>query len=197
MKFLVVYGHPYPRSFNHAIMITFRDRLKENGQDVKVRDLYAIRFDPVLKAEELEGFKENAYPADIREEQDFVRWADTLVFISPIWWGGLTSIMRGYCDRVFSLNFAYRETAAGPQGLLNGKKGYLINTLGAPFAVYEQAGLIESMKKTIGEIIFGFCSITLAGHTFFGSVGLCSDEERRGILEEVRGIADNLCGTAS
>jgi NAD(P)H dehydrogenase (quinone) len=196
MKFLIVYGHPYPHSFNHAIMTVFGDRLKEKGQDVIVRDLYAVRFDPVLKAEELEGFKKNVYPEDIRREQEYVRWADTLVFISPIWWGGLTSIMRGYCDRVFSLNFAYRETASGPQGLLNGKRGYLINTIGAPVAIYEQAGLIESMKKTIGEIIFSFCSITLAGHTFFGSVGNCSDEKRQEMLEEVRGIADDLSGMA-
>ncbi|HPB67836.1 MAG TPA: NAD(P)H-dependent oxidoreductase [Candidatus Omnitrophota bacterium] len=192
MKFLIVYGHPYPRSFNHAIMETFRDRVKENGQEVVVRDLYAIRFDPVLKEEELEGFKKNVYPEDVRREQDYVRWADTLVIISPVWWGGLTSITRGYFDRVFSLNFAYRETAAGPQGLLNGKRGYLINTIGAPVPVYEQAGLIGSMKKTIGDIVFDFCSITRAGHKFFGAVGSCSDAERKDMLEDVRRIADDL-----
>ena len=197
MKILIIYGHPYPQSFNQAIMTTLLDRLKTNGQEVQLRDLYALRFDPVLKAGELEGFKKNEYPEDIRREQDFVRWADTLVFISPIWWGGLTAIMRGYCDRVFSLNFAYREDTGGPQGLLNGKSGYLINTIGAPLAVYEQAGIIASMKQTIGEIIFGFCSITLAGHTFFGSVGTCTDEERRGMLAEVRRIADELGGAPS
>ena len=194
MKFLIVYGHPYPKSFNQAITTTLIDRLKENGQDVQLRDLYALAFDPVLKADELAGFEKSEYPEDIRKEQEYVLWADTLVFISPIWFGGLTAIMRGYCDRVFSLNFAYRDTASGPQGLLGGKKGYLINTIGAPLAVYEQIGMIASMKQTIGEVIFDFCAITLAGHTFFGSVGTCSDEERQGMLAEVRRIADELSG---
>ncbi len=192
MKFLIIYGHPYPQSFNHAIMQALEQQLKLNGQDVRIRDLYELNFDPVLKAGEMVGFKKSRYPEDIRVEQEHIRWADVFIFISPIWWGGLTSIMRGYCDRVFSLNFAYEETASGPKGLLSDKKGYLINTIGAPFDVYDQLGLINSMKKTIGEIIFGFCDIKLLGHKFFGSVGICSQEERIDMLEDVKKIADEL-----
>ena len=50
MKHLIVYAHPNTASFNHAIKETLVRVLREKGQDVRVRDLYALHFDPVLKA---------------------------------------------------------------------------------------------------------------------------------------------------
>ena len=192
MKYLVIYGHPYDQSFNHAVKDTLIEQLKSQGQEVRVRDLYALNFDPVLKASELEGFKNRVYPQDIKAEQEHIAWADVLIFISPIWWGGLTAIMRGYCDRVFSLNFAYEETEQGPRGLLQGKGGYFINTIGAPLEVYEKMGVIRSMKQTIGEIILDFCAMTNRGHTFFGAIKMKNEQERQDMLAEVRSIADGL-----
>jgi NAD(P)H dehydrogenase (quinone) len=49
MKVLTVYAHPNPKSFNHAILERFTKGLKDAGHTNEVVDLYAIKFDPVLK----------------------------------------------------------------------------------------------------------------------------------------------------
>ena len=53
MKVLVVYAHPVPTSFNHAILESFTKGLKEVGHEFEVVDLHAIKFDPILKPIEL------------------------------------------------------------------------------------------------------------------------------------------------
>lgn len=103
----------------------------------------------------------------------------------------MTSILRGYCDRVFSLNFAYEETSSGPRGLLQGKKAYFITTIGAPMDVYEQIGMIASMKQTIGQVLCDFCAILLLGHTFF-SVKVSTDDQRQQMLNDVQNIVTDV-----
>lgn len=49
MNHLVVYAHPNPESFNHAILETVVESLQGKGHEVTVRDLYAIGLDPVLR----------------------------------------------------------------------------------------------------------------------------------------------------
>lgn len=49
MKVLTVYANPNPRSFCHAILEQFSRGLKDAGHTSEVVDLYAIRFDPVLR----------------------------------------------------------------------------------------------------------------------------------------------------
>ena len=49
MKVLTVYANPNPRSFCHAILENFSQGLKDAGHTNEVVDLYAIRFNPVLR----------------------------------------------------------------------------------------------------------------------------------------------------
>jgi len=49
MKILTVYANPNPRSFCHTILKQFSQGLKDAGHANEVVDLYAIRFNPVLK----------------------------------------------------------------------------------------------------------------------------------------------------
>lgn len=51
MKVLIIYGHPYPKSFNHAIKDTLVSSLEQRGHEIRVRDLYTLNFDPILKAD--------------------------------------------------------------------------------------------------------------------------------------------------
>lgn len=49
MKVLTVYANPNPRSFCHSVLEQFCLGLKDAGHTNEVVDLYAIRFNPVLK----------------------------------------------------------------------------------------------------------------------------------------------------
>lgn len=192
MNILVVYSHPNMESFNHAILETLVAALKDDSHEVRVRDLYDLKFDPVLKGRELAGFKNGIVPDDVKIEQEHIVWADIIFFICPIWWGGMTAQLRGYFDRVFSLNFAYAEIETGIKGLLSDKKAIFINTIGAPEHVYSDSGMFKSMTQTIDEVIGSFCGMTMLEHKYFSSVGTCSDDDRKAMLVEVEQLAKRL-----
>lgn len=189
MKHLIVYAHPNSASFNHAIKETLVRVLKDKGQDVRIRDLYALHFDPVLKADDFKIFLAGKTPRDIEIEQDHVRWADQITFLYPIWWSRMPSIAAGYIDRVFSKGFAYDYTATGPVGLIPGKKVCIINTLGAPLPAVESSGVIKAMGQIIDNETFRFCGMEMVEHKYFGSVPTVTEEERKKMLEEVAVLA--------
>ena len=191
MKHLIVYSHPNPESFNHAIKETMVRVLRERGHDVRVRDLYALHFDPVLKADDFRDLLAGKVSRDIAIEQEHVRWADQITFVYPVWWGRMPSLAMGYIDRVFSKGFAYDYAATGPVGLLPGKKAYAFSTMGAPLAVAESSGGIKSMEQIIDNETFRFCGMEMIGHKYFGSVPTVAVEERKKMLEEVAMIASN------
>src|SRR5690554_5488440 len=63
---------------------------------------------------------------------------DHLVWIHPVWWGGLPAIMKGFIDRLFLLGFAfqYRENFNHYDELLKGKTALIITTLDQPSMYY-------------------------------------------------------------
>lgn len=124
MKHVIVYAHPNTESFNHAILETVKKELEEKGHEVRVRDLYELNFNPVLGASDFISFSQGNTPADIKEEQEHISWADSITFIYPVWWAGLPAILKGYVDRVFSHGFAYAYGENGIEKLLSGKKDY-------------------------------------------------------------------------
>ena len=51
MKVLVVYCHPCNDSFNATVRDVVVDALEKGGQQVRLADLYAAGFDPVMRVE--------------------------------------------------------------------------------------------------------------------------------------------------
>jgi NAD(P)H dehydrogenase (quinone) len=187
MKHLIVYAHPNPKSFNHAILETTVKSLESKGHEVVVRDLYSLNFNPILKGSDFEAFQAGTATADIKQEHDHISTADVITMIYPIWWTGLPAMIKGYIDRVFSYGFAYKYSDEGnPVGLLAGKKGFIINTQGTPAEYYDSTGMTDAMKKTSDTGILGFCGIESVGHVFFGAVPAVDDATRKGMLETLK-----------
>lgn len=67
MKVLIVYAHPNPKSFNHAILELFTQGPRDGGHSFEVLDLYAIGFDPVFNVENLGQFVRKDVPEDLLE----------------------------------------------------------------------------------------------------------------------------------
>lgn len=192
MKHLIIYAHPSPRSFCHAILDTVIDTLIARKQDIVVRDLYALGFDPVLKAGDFEALQSGNIPVDIKTEQDHIAAADILIVIHPVWWTGLPAMIKGYFDRVFSYGFAFSADVSGIIKLLTGKKVIIFNTQGTPQKIYEQAGMLDAMKKTSDTGIYGFCGLEVLSHNFFGAVPYVKDETRKDYLATVRKVIESL-----
>lgn len=192
MNHLIVYTHPNPASFNHAIMEAYALELEATGRDVRIRDLYSMGFDPVIKQSDYDMMAKGEMPADIRAEQEHIRWADVITFIFPIFWAGLPALLKGYIDKVFSLDFAYTFKKGRPKGLLKGKRVVIINTTGGSLKLHQSSGMFESISQTIDGGIFKYCGMKVVEHRFFMSVPTSTEDERSEMLEDVRRIARSL-----
>ncbi len=192
MKHLIIYCHPNVKSFNAAILEAYSAALEKKGHDVRVRDLYRMKFNPVLEAADFEAMHKGAVLPDVKTEQDHIRWAEVITFIYPVWWSSMPALGRGYVDRVLSEGFAYQFGPGGLKTYLNDKKVILINTMGAPESEYEKTGMFKSIHQTTVEGIFEFCGMKVVKHQYFGSVPLVSDADRKAMLEKVREIADKV-----
>jgi len=62
MKVLTIYANPSPKSFCHAILEQFAQGLEEAGHTNEVVDLYAMKFDPVLKARDFPNWIDENTP---------------------------------------------------------------------------------------------------------------------------------------
>lgn len=186
MKALIVYAHPNKESFTKSLVNVLLEALIENDHSVEIRDLYSLNFNPVLSESDLELLDKGIAPKDIKIEQDYITWCDTIFFVFPTWWESMPAIMRGYVDRVFSYGFAYGSGESGSTGLLKGKKGVIVQGAGASKECFEESGLRKSIEIIHNTGIFDFCGIEPSGHFIFNSVTFVSDEERKQMLNEVK-----------
>jgi len=85
MKVLTVYANPNPRSFCHAILDQFSQGLENAGHTNEVVDLYAMKFDPVLKLRDYTCWIDETTPLEtlkamIQSSSNGIEW-----FIAKRW----------------------------------------------------------------------------------------------------------------
>lgn len=188
MNHLIVYVHPSSFSFCNAIMNTIKESSMRKQYKTEVRDLYSIGFDPILKSYDFEGARTGETPEDIKREQDYIKWANLITFIYPIWWTGMPAILKGYIDRVFSYNIIFDQDKGERKRLLQGKKILIFNSMGTSNEAYDKNGMINAMKDTLDIGIFKFCGIEVVQHKFFEAVPTVGPEKRKEYLDEVKQI---------
>ena len=108
MRALVVYCHPDPGSFNAAICSLVCAKLREAGAELRLRNLYAENFQPVLSQKEWHDYLDPALnTVTVTWDVESLRWCDTLIFIYPTWWYGPPAMLKGWLDRVLLPDVAF------------------------------------------------------------------------------------------
>ena len=192
MNVLIVYSHPNPKSFNHALLLAVQDGLKSAGHAVKVRDLYAEPFKATLDAADFGQIMSGTTPPDIKAEQDLITWAEGLVFIYPVWWFGLPAALKGWIDRVFLQGFAFAVTPLGLKGLLKHKKALVLNTTGGPEGNYDAGNTKEIYIRPMTDGTLTFCGIPDVRHKTFFAVPYIPQEAREAMLREAEELGKNF-----
>lgn len=130
-KVLMVVSDPRKDSVTYDLAKTAMRYFEMNGFEVQVRDLYDLKWSPVLWLSEFFYQKDGkgSISMDIKQEQSYVTRADYLIFVYPNWHDTPNAMLKGYMERVFAANFAYKN-GTPPQGLLSGKKIYTIMNAG-------------------------------------------------------------------
>lgn len=127
-KILIINGHPNAGSFCAALAEHYKTGAANSGAEVKEIIIRDLVFDPNLKF----GYGQRVeLEADLLVAQEKIKWADHLVWVHPVWWGGVPAITKGFIDRLFLPGFAfrYRENSVWWDKLLTDKTAHIITTL--------------------------------------------------------------------
>jgi NAD(P)H dehydrogenase (quinone) len=113
MKCLVVYCHPLPESFGAALRDAALSALSERGWEVRLTDLYAEGFDPVLSPDERRNMEHAPTDPKLAPHIDNLKWAEAILLVYPTWWYGLPAMLKGWLDRVWATDVAFKLPADG------------------------------------------------------------------------------------
>ncbi|MDT1992329.1 NAD(P)H-dependent oxidoreductase [Micrococcus luteus] len=179
---LWISAHPEPRSLNGSLRRDALAHLRQRGRAVLESDLYAMDWDPVVRAADggraadahadpfrvstdtRDAYLSRSQPPEIAAEQEKLRRADAVVVQFPLWWYGMPAILKGWFDRVFVSGFAFGvDPATGrrlrfEQGPFVGKRALVVTTLGdRPLAIGPRGKSGE-----LHELLFGLLHGTFA-----------------------------------
>lgn len=139
MRLLIVFSHPSPDSFGAAILARAQDALRAGGHEVRVRDLYAEGFQPVLTRTEWDRYLSDpqANIAGVQGHVDDLAWAEGLIVIYPTWYYGAPAMLKGWLERVWlpGVSFDIPRTAVSrPTGKLTNIRVFVgVTTSGSPW----------------------------------------------------------------
>ena len=184
MKVLIVFTHPNPNSFNHALLEKTKAGLNQSGHEVRVKNLYQEKFNPVLYSDDLSQLHNDNIPTRIDAEQKQLLWADGLIFIYPLWWFTPPAMLKGWFDVVLSHGVAFEYSNNGVTGLLKHKKALVLITAGATEDWFQQNDALEISYRPITDGTLAFCGIENVSHEIYYDVVNISDEARADILKE-------------
>ena len=186
-RVLIILGHPSTDSFCGAIATCYFEAATQAGREVRIMQLGALNFDPVLH----EGYNQiQTLEQDLLDAQADIMWAEHLVFVFPLWWGGVPALLKGFIDRTFLPGFAfkYRQGKVFPDKLLKGRTAHLLVAMDtAPWYykwVYRMPGLHQMRKHTLA-----FCGIKPLTTLMFGPVLTSTTTQRQKWLQQAMTLA--------
>ena len=154
VKHAVIVCHPAEESFTMSVAKRYADTVSARGQQVLLRDLYRMDFDPVLRDEERFGDPRE----DVAKEWALLGKVDIFVLVYPIWFGAPPAMLVGYIDRVLG---AGRERGLeGEEGeLVAGKRLVSLTSSGSMRAWLNEKGVLNSLRTVYDRYlsdVFGF-----------------------------------------
>ncbi len=182
MKTIVVYAHPGTDGFSSAMLERVKADLEERGIEHEIWDLYEMGYDSVLKKEEVYTAGNRKVSDENLKFQEKIGEASKLIFIYPVWWGGMPAILKGFIDRVFVPGFAFKYRKDKllkfiPDGLLKDKTVICLVSSGGPWILYT---LILNPVMIINKfVIFGFCGARTKTFQIYGATKLTSQKKRK------------------
>lgn len=139
MRLLLVYCHPDPESFCAAILSTATTALQAAGHELRVIDLYAEGFNPVMSLAERRSYLADTAQniAGVASHVEALKWAEGWIALYPTWYYGLPAMLKGWLDRVWLPGVTF-QVATAKQRTIRGELQHIrrfvgITTSGSPW----------------------------------------------------------------
>ncbi|MHB9841841.1 NAD(P)H-dependent oxidoreductase [Paraburkholderia terrae] len=216
MKVLIIHAHPEPNSFCAALKSAAEEEFRNDGHEVRVSDLYAMRFNPVASSadfsdrvnpdycvyalEQRHAVNTGTLSEDVQVELDKLLWCDLLVLNFPIFWFSTPAILKGWIDRVLVSGVVYGGKRFYDRGGLRGKRALVSVTLGGQEHMFGSRGIHGPLQEMLKHLLQGTLAYTgLQVHTpFIGwHVPYISSDDRLAILRAWRDRIRSLNGEST
>ncbi|MEM1061108.1 MAG: NAD(P)H-dependent oxidoreductase [Planctomycetota bacterium] len=184
-KTLVVLGHPRPDSFNAALADAYARGVSAAGGEVRRISPSELDFEVSVRGT---SAKDQPVEDDIVRSREAIEWCEHLAIVHPTWWGSTPAILKGWIDRVFVSNWAFRypENSKLWEGLLKGRSARVITTMDSPPMIYQTVFGGPGVRQLKTSTLW-FCGFKPVKTTLFGPIGDSTEAKRRGWLERVTG----------
>ena len=180
---LVFLGHPDQHSYCGAMAERAVEQALAKGDDVDLLRLADLHFsNPVPRRAE----DERRLEPDVARFQEAIRAADHLVFVFPIWWGGMPGRFKLLLELALTTGFAFQyiPDSIRWKRLLTGKTAELLVTMDTPpwfyRTFYRDAGISELRRN-----ILDFCGVKVTRVRRFGSMRISTESRRQGWLADL------------
>ena len=177
---LVIDSHPDPQSLTARLAASYAEGAGAAAVPLVLRDL---DFDLTLRT----GYRTpQVLERDLVRAQELIAWADHVAVFTPLWWGSVPALLKGFFDRTLERGWAFRYKENGmPEGLLAGRTGRLAVTSDSPRWYLPLVG--DSTVKQVRGRTMEFCGIKPTKVTRYADVRGRSEEQ---IAAWIREAAD-------
>lgn len=180
---LIINGHPNPASFNFGLAEAYKKGALQSDAKVETITIANLKFNPNLQF----GYqKRTELEPDLLESWQKIKRADHLVWVHPVWWGGLPAITKGFIDRLFlpGMAFQYRENSVWWDKLLKGKTAHIITTLDQPgwyYRLFFGRPSVNQLRKSTLE----FCGVKPVKVSYIGVIKTSNSNQKEKWLTKV------------
>ncbi len=183
-RIAIIDGHPDPdpARFIHALAGRYEEGARTFDHAVRRIDVAQLDFPVLRRRSDWEG---HDLPADIRQAQETILWAEHLLILYPLWLGDVPALLKAFLEQVLRPGFAFAPKTGGfPHKMLKGRTARVIVTMGMP-ALFYRAFYGAHSVKSLERNILRFVGIRPIAPLLIGNVEGASDEARTQWLDDV------------
>lgn len=135
-RILLINGHPdaSPARLCSALAGAYAGGAGAAGHEIRRLDVASLSFSILRDPRQ---FTQKPLDPDIAEAQRAFLWADHLVFIFPLWLGGVPALLKAFMEALGCGEFLLGQgNGAFPEGKLAGRSARILVTMGMPALAY-------------------------------------------------------------
>jgi len=182
---LIINGHPVKDSYNASLAKAYKEGADSSSYKVSSITIRELEFNPNLEF----GYKKRMeMEPDIKSSIEKIQNADHIVWIFPMWWAGMPALLKGFIDRTFLPDIAFKSgNGKLPQKLLKGKTARIIMTSDTPRwynNIFMKSPALNQLKKGTLQ----FSGIAPVKITYISPIKNASDKALNKWLDKVTAL---------
>ena len=156
-RILIIDGHPGQRSLSRTLAEAYEAGAAGSNHDIRTVHLHDLEFDP---DHENGGYRDTKpLEPSLEAFLEVLEWAEHIVLVTPMWWGGMPAKLKGLFDRALLPGRAFDSGVKKyglPAPLLTGRTARVIVTSDTPSwfmrLVYRNA-LFHQIRKQLFRFV--------------------------------------------